>query len=278
MAKVPLRTRVWNVITSPYRFFKVLCLSIGLAVILSGVGMTLVGISVWRSLPDLNSKTFAELQQQATRRVSDRLEDKSVTHTWVPLKDVSRDFLYSVVMSEDAAFFEHEGIDYEAVLSSMAENLRRKEAAFGGSTIPQQVVKNIFLKNEKTLTRKIKEALITRRLERQFTKNQILELYLNIAEFGPDLYGIEAASRHYFKKTPKQINALEGAFIAVMLPSPKRYHYAVFENKNLSKTKQKKIRRVLTDMYAQEFISERQYREYLTFSQIERALAGSAQE
>jgi len=100
-------------------------------------------------------------------------------------------------------------------------------------------------------------------MEERFTKNEILEIYLNIAEFGPDIFGVYMASMHYFNKEPKRINTAEGAFLALMLPSPKKYHYSIFRNKYLANRHKKKLRRILKDMLYKELISPEQYREGL---------------
>src|SRR5690606_22251702 len=116
-------------------------------------------------------------------RVNARLEDKRKRYKWVPMKKIHRDLVFSIVVSEDATFFEHNGFNFEAMVDSLAENIKERKAAYGASTISQQVVKNVFLTSEKTLFRKLKEALITHQMERRFSKNEILEIYLNIAEF-----------------------------------------------------------------------------------------------
>ena len=103
-------------------------------------------------------------------------------------------------------------------------------------------------------------------LEKHFTKNQILELYLNIAEFGPDIFGVHAASRYYFKKRPSKINAAEGAFLSLMLPSPRRNHYSLFQNRNLTPNKKRKLRRVLRGMVSEGFISQKQYNRYVRYN------------
>ena len=122
-------------------------------------------------------------------------------YKWVPMKTINKDLVYAIVMGEDAHFFSHNGINYDALVNSFAENIKRKEFAFGGSTISQQVAKNLFLDHTKTMTRKLKELFITRSMEHYFSKNRILELYLDMAEFGPDIFGVNAASHYYFKKS-----------------------------------------------------------------------------
>ena len=158
-----------------------------------------------------------------------------------------------------------EVLERDALVNSFAENLKRREFAFGGSTISQQVVKNIFLDNKKSIIRKIRELVVTRRLEKRFSKNLILELYLNIAEFGPDIFGVNAASHYYFKKSPSRINAAEGAFMALMLPSPRKNHYRLFQNRNLSERWRRKLQRILKDMRYNDFITEKQYRYYINY-------------
>ena len=186
-------------------------------------------------------------------------------YRWIAIDEVSRDLLYSVVLAEDAEFFEHEGVAFDALLNSLADNIKRRKIESGGSTITQQTVKNVFLTNERTLLRKLKELLIARDIEEKLSKNEILEVYLNIAEFGPDIIGVNSASHKYFQKTPNEINAAEGAFLALLLPSPRRLAYSMVENKNLTKAHRNKIRRILGDMLHNEYISLKQYQEYLQY-------------
>ncbi|MDX1400077.1 MAG: biosynthetic peptidoglycan transglycosylase, partial [Oceanospirillum sp.] len=137
------------------------------------------------------------------------------------------------------------------------------ETRFGGSTLSQQTVKNLFLNQTQSYFRKLQEAVITRDLERHFSKNEIIELYLNMAEFGPDLYGVRDAARYYFDKKPAEINAAEGAWLALMLPSPRRYHYTVYQNRNLTTSLKRKYQRILQGMRQSNYISSVQYRRYL---------------
>lgn len=215
------------------------------------------------SLPDAVNPSFEELQAQAEARVRAQLEAPDAHYRWTSLRQVNRDLLYSVVLAEDARFFQHRGLDYDALLDAFITNLRRGETAFGGSTISQQTVKNLFLTPQQSYYRKLQEAVLTRRLENRLSKNQILELYLNLAEFGPDIYGVEAASRHYFGKPPAAINAAEGAYLALMLPSPRRYHYTLFQNRNVTPGLQRKYRRILHDMRHANYISQAQLNRYL---------------
>ncbi|WP_114417360.1 biosynthetic peptidoglycan transglycosylase [Marinospirillum perlucidum] len=219
------------------------------------------------TLPGVAEQSFANLQAQAEQRVEARLEAPNAHYRWTPLRRVNRDLLYAVVMAEDARFFEHRGLDYDALLDAFITNLRRGETAFGGSTLSQQTVKNLFLTPQQSYYRKLREAVITRRLEANFSKNEILELYLNVAEFGPDIYGVDAASRYYFGKPPAAINAAEGAYLALMLPSPRRYHYSLFQNRNLTSGLQRKYQRILRGMRLANYISRDQYNYYLPLIQ-----------
>jgi monofunctional biosynthetic peptidoglycan transglycosylase len=259
--------RVVRIVTSPYRALKALCFALGVFTLLLTVALAVSTYAFFRSLPDLKVLGFPQLRKTAQKLVYRKLESGTGGRapSWVEISDISRDFLYSIVMSEDSTFFEHDGIDIDAIAAAAIVNLRKKTYEAGASTISQQVVKNLFLTDEKTIVRKLKEVVVTERLEGAYTKNEILEVYLNIAEFGPDLYGVRAAAQHYFGKKPSEINAAEGAFIAIMLPSPRKFHYSVFENQNITKGKKKKIRRILGDMLANEFISPKQYRDYLTY-------------
>ncbi|SFB97179.1 monofunctional biosynthetic peptidoglycan transglycosylase [Marinospirillum celere] len=233
-------------------------LTLGFLLLVAGVLFTF-----FSTLPDAVNPSFEDLQAQAETRVKSRLEAPEAPYRWVPLRQVNRDLLYSVVLAEDARFFQHRGLDYDALLDAFITNLRRGETAFGGSTLTQQTVKNLFLTQEQTYYRKLQEAVLTRRLENRFSKNQILELYLNLAEFGPDIYGVDAASRHYFGKPPAAINAAEGAYLALLLPSPRRYHYTLFQNRNVTPGLERKYRRILMDMRHANYISQAQLNRYL---------------
>lgn len=233
---------------------------ITLVVLLTGAA--LVG-AFFYSLPDVAGQSFADLQQQAEQRVQQRLEVKDAYYRWTPLREINRDLMYAVVMAEDARFFQHRGLDYDALLDAFITNLRRGQTSFGGSTISQQTVKNLFLTPQQSYYRKLQEAVLTRRLERHFSKNQILELYLNLAEFGPDIYGVDAAARYYFGKAPVRINAAEGAWLALLLPSPRRYHYSLFQNRNVTPAMQRKYRNILQGMRQANYISQTQYNRYL---------------
>jgi monofunctional biosynthetic peptidoglycan transglycosylase len=143
--------------------------------------------------------------------------------TWVPLSRISPSLRQAVVEGEDASFFTHEGFDWEGIKDAALYNLEAGKLKRGGSTITQQLAKNLYLSSERSLIRKAREALITRSLEQHLTKERILELYLNVAEWGQGVYGAEAAARHHFKKPSRNLTADEAAWLAAILPSPRRY-------------------------------------------------------
>ncbi|MGZ8406347.1 MAG: monofunctional biosynthetic peptidoglycan transglycosylase [Nitrospira sp.] len=142
---------------------------------------------------------------------------------WVPLSRISPHLRHAVVAAEDASFFSHEGFDWEGMKEAAKYNLEAGELKRGGSTITQQLAKNLYLSSERSLFRKAREALITRSLEQHLTKKRILELYLNVAEWGQGVYGAEAAARHHFGKSAEDLTVDEAAWLAAILPSPHRY-------------------------------------------------------
>jgi len=146
------------------------------------------------------------------------------TPNWVPLSRVSPYLVKAVTTTEDGSFFRHKGFSTYAIRQSLVANLKKGAFVRGASTITQQVVKNLFLSREKTISRKLQELFITWQIEKVLSKERILELYLNIIEWGPGIYGIRRAARHYFGKEPADLTALEAVFLASIIPSPRRYY------------------------------------------------------
>jgi monofunctional biosynthetic peptidoglycan transglycosylase len=142
---------------------------------------------------------------------------------WVPLSRISRELQRAVIVAEDATFYHHHGFDWEGIRGAATRNWDRGELRRGGSTITQQLAKNLYLSPEKNLLRKIHEAAITRALEERLTKKRILELYLNVVEWGKGIYGAEAAAQHHFGKSAQDLAPAEAALLAAVLPSPRRY-------------------------------------------------------
>lgn len=145
-----------------------------------------------------------------------------VRHKWVPYSRISPHMVKAVIIAEDDKFWSHEGFDFEAIQKALEKDLKARKFKAGGSTISQQLAKNLFLKPTKSPIRKVREAIITWRLERALKKRRILELYLNVAEWGEGIFGVEAASRHHFGKSAAELTPLEAARLAVVLPNPRR--------------------------------------------------------
>lgn len=260
---------VGHALTLPLRILRNVFAVVGL---LTSVAIFVAGLYVYsffREIPDLERMRFLGVKKVAQMVIQERLQDKSKRYRWVELSEVNRDLLFAIVMAEDSEFFEHDGVAVDAMLTSFADNIKKRKIESGGSTITQQTVKNVFLTSERSFKRKLKEILIAKDLEEKLSKNEILEIYLNIAEFGPDILGVNAAAHQYFEKSPGDLNAAEGAFLALMLPSPRRLHYSVFENKNLTRAHRNKIRRILGDMLHNEYISLKQYNQYLRYDYFE---------
>lgn len=177
---------------------------------------------------------------------------------YTPLKQISNYLQKAVVLSEDSLFFQHKGFDWESLEKSARENWQTGKFKRGGSTITQQLSKNMFLSKDKTITRKAVEALITMQIEKTLKKNEILERYLNVIEFGKDIYGVKAAAQYYFKKTPAQLNVAESAFLVMILPNPIKYSRS-FIKKDLSPFAKKRISRIINDMYQYNRISKDEY-------------------
>lgn len=177
---------------------------------------------------------------------------------WVGLGEVSKVAAAAIVLSEDWAFWQHNGFDWEQLQDAMETNLEKGKFARGGSTITQQVIKNVYLSNEKTITRKLKEAILTMRIERHVSKKRILEIYLNIAELGPGIYGINKAAHYYFQKSPASLTAKEGAFLAMLLPSPKKYSVS-FRKKALTPYARSITNSILGKLLATQRLSQEEY-------------------
>lgn len=173
---------------------------------------------------------------------------------WTPISAVPPALKKAVIASEDAKFYAHEGIDYEAMKEALKADIRKGKFVRGGSTITQQVAKNVFLSRERTISRKVKEIVLARRIDDELTKSRILELYLNVAELGPMVYGVGHASRYYFGKPPAALTIRESAFLASMLPGPKVYD----PYRKLDRV-MRRSDRILRRMAAARMISEDEY-------------------
>lgn len=153
-----------------------------------------------------------------------------------------------ILLSEDASFYSHSGFDWFELRSSFWLNFEKGRFARGGSTITQQLAKNVFLVGEKSLKRKVQEAFVTLEIERQLTKNQIFERYLNVVQFGENLFGIKDASKYYFQKSPAELNLLESAFLGYLLPNPIVYS-KIYNKRQLTDFSKKRIDELIERMF-----------------------------
>jgi monofunctional biosynthetic peptidoglycan transglycosylase len=147
----------------------------------------------------------------------------SIKQIWVPLVRVSPHLQHAVIVAEDGTFYEHSGVDWYELEESLEKNIEKGKSVRGGSTISQQLSKNLFLSTSKDPLRKLKELIITLRMERTLSKRRILEIYLNIIEWGPGVFGIEAAARRYFGKSASALSREEAIRLAAVIPSPLRH-------------------------------------------------------
>jgi monofunctional biosynthetic peptidoglycan transglycosylase len=147
----------------------------------------------------------------------------SLQQQWADYDRISANLKRAVVAAEDAKFLDHEGFDWEGIQRAIEKNQKRGKPIAGGSTISQQLAKNLFLSGDRSLVRKGQEAVITLMLETVMSKRRILELYLNVAEWGEGVFGAEAAARHYFGTTAGNLSAGQSARLAAMLPRPRFY-------------------------------------------------------
>ncbi len=143
---------------------------------------------------------------------------------WKPWAEISENLKHAVLVSEDDGFYRHKGVEWDSLKKAAAENLEKRRFAKGGSTITQQLARNLYLSPSKNPLRKLKEILIARRLEKELGKRRIFELYLNVAEWGKGIYGAEAAAQAYFAKSAADLTPEEAAVFAAVLPSLRRYN------------------------------------------------------
>lgn len=174
-------------------------------------------------------------QREAEARAAGRKPRKE--QVWVPLSAISKHLIHAVVTAEDDTFFGHAGFNWDQVKQSMEKNLEKGRFARGGSTISQQLVKNLFFTTQKSPLRKVRELFVTRWLEDDLGKARILELYLNVIEWGDGVYGCEAAARRYHGKNAAALDLEEAAALAAMIPNPRRINPRVNPKRHAAATR-----------------------------------------
>ena len=183
---------------------------------------------LYLSLPDVRPMRTANPRSTAFMELRAREADKAgkkprkVQH-WVAYERISPSLKRAVIVAEDAAFFSHEGVDFDELEKSFQDSWAKGKRLRGGSTITQQLAKNLYLSPSRNPVRKIEELLIARRLEAELSKRRILELYLNVIEWGDGIWGAEAAARTYFQKPASALGADESALLAAAIINPRRY-------------------------------------------------------
>jgi monofunctional biosynthetic peptidoglycan transglycosylase len=193
-----------------------------LAVLVLGIGASLVFPRMsWLKNETPKVTAFMKYRQAMARRAGKSL---AVAYSWTPLERISPSLVQAVVISEDDKFWGHKGFDLEAIKAALKKDIRKKTWRYGGSTITQQLAKNLFLSPSRDPSRKLRELILTWRLERTLSKKRILELYLNVVEWGSGVFGAEEASERYYGKSAADLTPNEAAHLAVVLPSPRRYN------------------------------------------------------
>lgn len=179
-----------------------------------------LGHVLWWKAFDPSSTAFMEA---GLERLQEKKPDAELRYRWVDYNQVSMHLKRAVIAAEDSRFLEHEGFDWEGIEKAVEKNLKKGKIVAGGSTISQQLAKNLFLSASRNPFRKLQEAVITVMIETLWSKHRILEVYLNVIEWGNGIYGAEAASRRYFKAAAAGLGPDQAAFLAAMIPNPRYY-------------------------------------------------------
>jgi monofunctional biosynthetic peptidoglycan transglycosylase len=164
--------------------------------------------------------SFMELRYEELR---EKKPDAKLYQIWAPYGAISDNLKRAVIAAEDSKFADHEGFDWEGIQKALEKNQKKGKIVAGGSTITQQLAKNLFLSGERSWWRKGQEAIITEMLESQMDKQRIFEIYLNVVEWGEGVFGAEAAARHYFGVSASRLSPRQAALLASILPAPRRF-------------------------------------------------------
>ena len=167
-----------------------------------------------------SSSAFMETRLEA---IQEKNPDAELKYKWVDYPQISNHLKRAVIASEDSKFVNHEGFDWEGIEKAYEKNLKKGKLVAGGSTISQQLAKNLFLSSKRTPWRKGEEVIVTLMLEKMLSKQRILEIYLNVIEWGNGVFGAEAAARHYFKTSANGLGKTQAAKLAAMVPNPRFY-------------------------------------------------------
>ena len=228
----------------------VLVAGAGLAVLVSAISASLPGVSSLARRAPLRTA----LMRQRIAEAQKAGRSPRVDQRWIPYERISPLLRRAVLIAEDDAFFSHDGLDWNEIGASMRRNVEARRIVRGGSTITQQLARNLYLGNQRTLTRKLREVLLAGRLERTLSKRRILELYLNLIEWGDGIYGIEAAAQRHFGVSAQALDARQSALLAAVIINPRRYDPA-----RPAGRAERRARMILTRMRKRGLLSESQY-------------------
>ena len=170
-----------------------------------------------------HNPTSTSFMRQQLSELQKKNPNAKLKHQWVPYERISNNLKRAVIASEDSNFSEHEGVDWDALMKAYEKNTKKRKVVSGGSTITQQLAKNLFLSGSRSYIRKGQELIITYMLEFLMDKERIFEIYLNVVEFGVGVFGAEAAARHYFGIGAAQLSPEQAAKLAGMVPNPRLY-------------------------------------------------------
>lgn len=202
-------------------------------------------------------RTYFEIKIKDSRAIYKQVT--TMPGDWVPLNKISKRLRGAIISSEDGKFYTHPGYDIEELQDAINDGVvKRKKKVRGASTITQQLIKNLYFQTDRSLWRKTKEMALTLWIEDKVEKDRILETYLNVIEYGDNLFGIKDAAKYYFKKDPAHLNARESAFLAMLLPSPKRYAQS-FRKKELTPFATRIINSILLKMQQGGYIGTEEY-------------------
>ena len=204
--------------TTLWRFTRRALLALVLAVV--AYQLWLLGHVVWWKWMPPSGTSFMSLRLD---ELNAKAPDAELHYRWVPYDKISVHLKRAVVAAEDDKFVDHEGFDWEGIQKAIEKNQKKGKTVAGGSTISQQLAKNLFLSPTKSYFRKAEEAVITVMIEALWDKRRILEVYLNVVEWGNGIFGCEAAAQRYFKISAAQLAPAQSARLAVMLPNPRKY-------------------------------------------------------
>jgi monofunctional glycosyltransferase len=203
------------------KLFRLLLLAMALIAVAFIAYQAYVAIKLWWWID--HAPVMTAFMDQQLDRLREKDPNAKLKYQWVDYDKISNNLKRAIIVAEDAKFTEHEGFDWEGIQKAIEKNQRKGKVVAGGSTISQQLAKNLFLSGDRSMIRKGEEALITLMMEAILDKERIFEIYLNVVEWGDGVFGAEAAARHYYGVTAKALSREQSAKLAAMLPRPRFY-------------------------------------------------------